>query len=248
MDHRKFLTEIKSGKISIDEGLKYLKGLNYKDIDIAKLDFQRKDRRGFGEVIFCERKEIKPLVQIFQAFKDREENVLGTRVTEEQGKILLKEFPEMNYDKIGRTVSLIFEEKEKIGNIAICTGGTADLNVFNEAKNTAEFFGANVTSFIDIGVSGLHRLIKAVPEINKANVIIAIAGMEGALATVMAGLVDKPIIAVPTSVGYGVSENGITALRAMLASCAEGISVVNIDNGFGAAYQAAQINKLVEEK
>lgn len=248
MDHRKFLTKIKSEEISIDEGLKYLKDLNYQDIDIAKLDFQRKDRRGFGEVIFCEGKEIEPLIQIFQAFKDREENVLGTRVTEVQGKALLKEFPEMNYDKVGRTVSLIFEEDKKIGNIAICTGGTADLNVFREAKNTAEFLGANVTTFVDIGVSGLHRLIKAVPEINKANVIIAIAGMEGALATVMAGLVDKPIIAVPTSVGYGVSENGMTALRAMLSSCAEGISVVNIDNGFGAAYQAAQINKLVEEK
>lgn len=156
--------------------------------------------------------------------------------------------PEASYNKTSRIISLIYDQSEKIGNIAICTGGTADLRVAEEARITAEFFGAKVSKYYDVGVSGLHRLTSKIDEISKANVIIAIAGMEGALPTVIGGLVNKPIIAVPTSVGYGASFNGLSALLTMLNTCAEGVNVVNIDNGYSAAYNACQINRLIEER
>lgn len=246
MKDREFLENIKDGKTSIEEGLDYLKDFNYKEMDFAKLDFQRKERRGFGEVIFCQDKEDFALVEIYKAFYERKESVLGTRASRHQYEIVKKEIDEVEFNEVGRTLLLNFEKEEKIGNIAICTGGTADLKIAEEARVTAEFFGANVSKFYDIGVSGLHRMLSKIDEIKSANVIITIAGMEGALPTVLAGLVNKPIIAVPTSVGYGASLGGITALLTMINSCAEGISVVNIDNGFGASYQAAQINRLIE--
>ncbi|WP_105301469.1 nickel pincer cofactor biosynthesis protein LarB [Anaerococcus marasmi] len=248
MNDKEFLENIKNGKMTIDEGLAYLKDFNFKDIDIAKLDFQRKNRRGFPETIFCQGKEDFALVEIFKAFAERRESVIGTRASKDQYELVKREIPQAEYDPTGRIISLEYESLPQIGNIAICTGGTADLFVAEEAALTAEFFGARVSRFYDVGVSGLHRMLNKIDEIKKANVIIAIAGMEGALATVLAGLVDKPIIAVPTSVGYGASFNGISALLTMLSTCAEGISVVNIDNGYGAAYAACQINKLIEEK
>ena len=248
MKDREFLENIKNGQMSIEEGLDYLKDFNFKDIDIAKLDFQRKNRRGFPETIFCEGKEDFALVEIFKAFDKRQQSVIGTRASYHQYDLVKNAIPNASYDKTARIISLKYEEIQQIGNIAICTGGTADLFVAEEAALTAEFFGAKVNRFYDVGVSGLHRMLNKIDQIKQANVIIAIAGMEGALATVMAGLVDKPIIAVPTSVGYGASFNGISALLTMLSTCAEGISVVNIDNGYGAAYAACQINKLIEEK
>lgn len=248
MNDKEFLENIKNGKMTIDEGLAYLKDFNFKDIDIAKLDFQRKNRRGFPETIFCQGKEDFALVEIFKAFAERNDSVIGTRATKDQYELVKREIPQAKYDPTGRIISLEYERLPQIGNIAICTGGTADLFVAEEAALTAEFFGAKVSRFYDVGVSGLHRMLNKIYEIKKANVIIAIAGMEGALATVLAGLVDKPIIAVPTSVGYGASFKGISALLTMLSTCAEGISVVNIDNGYGAAYAACQINKLIEEK
>lgn len=248
MKDREFLENIKNGQMSIEEGLDYLKDFNFKDIDIAKLDFQRKNRRGFPETIFCQGKEDFALVEIFKAFDKRQQSVIGTRASQHQYELVSKAIPHASYDKTARIISLKYEEMPQIGNIAICTGGTADLFVAEEAALTAEFFGAKVNRFYDVGVSGLHRMLNKIDEIKQANVIIAIAGMEGALATVMAGLVDKPIIAVPTSIGYGASFNGISALLTMLSTCAEGISVVNIDNGYGAAYAACQINKLIEEK
>lgn len=248
MKDREFLEKIKSGQMSIEDGLTYLKDFNFKDIDIAKLDFQRKNRRGFPETIFCQGKEDFALLEIFKAFDDRKQSVLGTRASLEQYELIKTHLPQAKYDKTARIISLKYEDISKIGNIAICTGGTADLFVAEEAALTAEFFGARVTRFYDVGVSGLHRLLSKIDQIKKANVIIAIAGMEGALATVIAGLIDKPIIAVPTSIGYGASFKGISALLTMLSTCAEGISVVNIDNGYGAAYAACQINKLIEEK
>lgn len=247
MDDMRFLEKIKTGEISIDEGLKFLKEENYKEMSFAKLDFQRKKRRGFGEVIFCEGKEDFALLEIFKAFKERKENVLGTRANLSQYKLLSKVMPEIKFDEVSRTLILECEKIKRIGNIAICTGGTADLNVAEEAHKTCEFLGANVSTYYDVGVSGIHRLLSKIEDIKKANVIIAIAGMEGALATVLAGLVNKPIIAVPTSIGYGANFGGMVALLTMLNSCAEGVSVVNIDNGFGAAYQASQINKLIME-
>lgn len=248
MKDREFLENIKNGQMSIEEGLDYLKDFNFKDIDIAKLDFQRKNRRGFPETIFCEGKEDFALVEIFKAFDKRQQSVIGTRASYHQYDLVKNAIPNASYDKTARIISLKYEEMPQIGNIAICTGGTADLFVAEEAALTAEFFGAKVNRFYDVGVSGLHRMLNKIDQIKQANVIIAIAGMEGALATVMAGLVDKPIIAVPTSIGYGASFNGISALLTMLSTCAEGISVVNIDNGYGAAYAACQINKLIEEK
>ncbi len=248
MNDKEFLENIKNGKMTIDEGLAYLKDFNFKDIDIAKLDFQRKNRRGFPETIFCQGKEDFALVEIFKAFAERRDSVIGTRASKDQYELVKKEIPQAKYDPTARIISLEYEKLAQIGNIAVCTGGTADLFVAEEAALTAEFFGSKVSRFYDVGVSGLHRMLNKIDEIKKANVIIAIAGMEGALATVLAGLVDKPIIAVPTSVGYGASFNGISALLTMLSTCAEGISVVNIDNGYGAAYAACQINKLIEEK
>lgn len=248
MNDKEFLENIKNGKMSIDEGLAYLKDFNFKDIDIAKLDFQRKNRRGFPETIFCQGKEDFALVEIFKAFAQRNESVIGTRASKDQYNLVKKALPNAKYNPTARIISLEYENREKIGNIAVCTGGTADLFVAEEAALTAEFFGAKVNRYYDIGVSGIHRMLSKIDEIKKANVIIAIAGMEGALATVLAGLVDKPIIAVPTSVGYGASFKGISALLTMLSTCAEGISVVNIDNGYGAAYVSCQINKLIEEE
>lgn len=248
MNDKEFLENIKNGKMSIDEGLAYLKDFNFKDLDIAKLDFQRKNRRGFPETIFCQGKEDFALVEIFKAFAQRNESVIGTRASKDQYELIKEALPYAKYNPTARIISLEYEKKEKIGNIAVCTGGTADLFVAEEAALTAEFFGARVNRYYDIGVSGIHRMLSKIDEIKKANVIIAIAGMEGALATVLAGLVDKPIIAVPTSVGYGASFKGISALLTMLSTCAEGISVVNIDNGYGAAYASCQINKLIEEE
>lgn len=248
MNNKEFLEKIKSEEISIDEGLDYLRDFNYKDLGFAKLDFQRKERRGFGETIFCEGKEDFALAAIFKSFSERGESVIGTKATPLQYKEVLKLVPEAKYDKTARIISLVYDEIDKVGNIAICTGGTADLMVAEEARITAEFFGANVSKYYDVGVSGLHRLISKIDEISKANAIIAIAGMEGALPTIIGGLVNKPIIAVPTSIGYGANFKGLSALLTMLNTCAEGVNVVNIDNGYSAAYNACQINKLIEEK
>lgn len=246
MDDKEFLEKIKNGKMSIDEGLLYLKDYGYKELGFAKLDFHRKKRRKFGEVIFCQGKEDFALIEIFKAFYERGENVLGTRANRHQFEIIKEVIEAARFNETAGIISVKLNEIPAKGNIAICTGGTADLKIAEEARLSAQFFGAKVTTFYDIGVSGIHRLISKIDEIRKANIILAVAGMEGALPTVIAGQVDKPVIAVPTSVGYGAGLNGIAALLTMINSCADGISVVNIDNGFGAAYQAAQINLLIE--
>lgn len=248
MNDRDFLEQIRDGRISIQEGLEYLKDSNYKDLGFAKIDFDRKKRRDFPEVIFASGKEYPYLLEIFKTFCERKENVLATRTSKEQYEKLSKEIDGIIYDEVSKTARLEFEKIEKKGLISICCGGTSDIPVCEEARITAEFFGANVQTFYDVGVSGLKRLLSSIEEIKKANVIIAVAGMEGALSTVIAGLCNKPLIAVPTSVGYGASFNGIAPLLTMINSCAEGINVVNIDNGYGAAYNAAQINKLIVQK
>ena len=218
------------------------------NIEFAKLDTERLCRRGYSEAVFCECKTTDELIKIFSTFKKNGQNVLGTRASEAQYIAMKDVFPEINYNKKGRTLTLITKENvKKIGEIAICTGGTGDIPVAEEAAQTAEFYGSNVKRYYDVGIAGIHRLIKNIDEIKKANVIIAIAGMEGALGGVIAGLVDVPVIAVPTSVGYGASLNGISALLTMLNSCAEGMTVVNIDNGFGAGYSANQINRKIEQ-
>lgn len=214
------------------------------DLGFAKLDTGRKERTGFGEVVFCQGKSDEFLKDIFSRLFEANGEVLGTRATQEQFEIVKEIFPHAEYDKISRTIKIHCEKKNLCGNIAVCTAGTADIPVAEEAARTAEFFGSYVERIFDVGVSGIHRLLSQTEKLEKANVVVAVAGMEGALASVVGGLVSVPVIAVPTSVGYGANLGGISALLTMINSCANGISVVNIDNGYGAGYIATQINRL----
>lgn len=247
MDKKTLIKQIKKGTISEEAALKILEDKGYADVgENAKIDFSRRERRGFPEAIYCASKDNKSLIEIFKAFYDRRESVIGTRASRRQFEIVKEIIPDVEYSDLAQIISLDYsKETDKIGEIAIVSAGTSDLPISLEAEITARFLGAKVKSYRDVGVAGVHRLLDKTREIQKANVIIAIAGMEAALATVLAGLVDKPIIAVPTSVGYGANLGGITALLSMINSCAEGVSVVNIDNGYGAAYQACQINRLI---
>lgn len=244
MDIHKLLEQVKNNEIDIKEAEELLKKLPYEDLGYAKLDHHRSLRSGFGEVIFCEGKAMEHLVNIYQKFYEHDKNVLGTRASVEQYEKVKEVLPMVEYDPISRILSIQKVDTKKVGCVAVCTGGTADFPVAEEAANTAEFFGSNVKRFYDVGVAGIHRLFSKIDEIREANCIIAVAGMEGALGGVLAGLVDKPVIAVPTSVGYGANFGGLSALLTMLNSCAEGLAVVNIDNGFGAGYMATQINRL----
>ncbi len=222
-----------------------MKNIKYKDLNFAKLDFERTHRRGYSEAVFCECKTNDQLIKIFSAFQENKTNVIGTRANNEQFLELKKHFKNINYNEKGKVLTLINTPVEKKGEIAVCTGGTGDIPVAEEACETAEFFGSNVVKYYDVGVSGIHRLFDKIDDIKKANVIIAVAGMEGALGSIITGLVDIPVIAVPTSIGYGASFNGLSALLTMLNSCAEGMTVVNIDNGFNAGYSANQINRKI---
>lgn len=217
----------------------------YIDLDFAKLDIERQKRRGCSEAVFCECKTTEQLIKIFSEFNKQGQNVLGTRASKEQAETLQEEFKEIKYNQEAGTITLINNPIEKIGEVAICTGGTGDIPVAEEAAETAMFYGSNVSKYYDIGVAGIHRLFDKIDNIRKANVIIAVAGMEGALGGIITGLVDIPVIAVPTSVGYGTSLKGVSALLTMLNSCAEGMTVVNIDNGFNAGYSASQINRKI---
>lgn len=219
----------------------------YIELDFAKLDINRKKRCGYNEAVYCKSKTDGELLKIFEAFNNENLNIIGTKASEKQAEILKKSFDKIEYDSRAKIVTLINQPIKKTGLISICSAGTSDIPIALEAKLTAEFFGSNVSMFNDIGIAGLHRLLANIEDIKKANVIIAVAGMEGALPSVIAGLVDIPVIALPTSVGYGVSLNGISALLTMLNSCAEGLTVVNIDNGFGAGYSANQINTLISK-
>lgn len=244
MDVHKLLEGVKDGEITIGEAEQYLKDLPYQDLGFCRLDHHRALRSGFGEVVYCPGKATEHLVKIYQCFAERKSNVLGTRASKEQYEAVKEVIPDVIYDPLGRTLKLQFDKPAPVGEIAVCTAGTSDISVAEEAAQTAEFFGAYVNRIYDVGVAGIHRLLAKTEEIRRANCVIAIAGMEGALGSVVAGLVERPVIAVPTSVGYGANLHGISALLTMLNSCAEGIAVVNIDNGFGAGYMAAQINRL----
>lgn len=207
------------------------------DIDVAKLDLSRPDRTGQPESVFAQGKTSEQLLAILKAFQKRKCAVLATRCSKEQVDYLKKRrLKDFVYHEQARVLTLGYvHDLPLCYPVAICTGGTADIPVAEEAAVTAEFFGAEVTRHYDIGVAGIHRLFASLPKIREARAVIAVAGMEGALASVLAGLVSVPVIAVPTSVGYGASFQGLTPLLSMLNSCAEGVSVVNIDNGFGAA-------------
>ena len=216
-------------------------------MDFARLDHDRKRRTGFPEVIFCEGKPDEFLVDIYKKMYEREGQVFGTRASEHQYDIVKTALPEVSFDKVSRILKVVAPEvkqPELVGEIAVVTAGTADIPVAEEAAQTAEYFGSKVNRVFDVGVSGIHRLLSNVDTLNSANCVVTVAGMEGALASVVGGLVKVPVIAVPTSVGYGANMGGISALLTMINSCANGISVVNIDNGYGAGYIATQINRL----
>ncbi len=214
----------------------------YTDLGFAKLDLSRKHRTGIAETIYCAGKTKEQLAEILKSFAQKGISVLGTRCSQEQAEYVFQTNIPLSYDETSRLLKLSVGQKEKLnGSIAVCCAGTADLPVAEEAAQTAEFLGAEVQRFFDIGIAGIHRLFAKLEEIRQADIIIAVAGMEGALSSVIAGLVDTPVLAVPTSVGYGASFNGLAPLLTMLNSCAEGISVVNIDNGFGAAVAACKM-------
>ena len=215
-------------------------------LNFAELDLERKKRTGFAEVVFCPGKKDEFLKNIFTKLYAENGEVMGTRATKEQFEIVKSVLENAEYNEISRIITVRKEKKNLIGNIAVCTAGTADIPVAEEAAQSAEFFGCFIERIYDVGVSGIHRLLSKTELLQKANCVIAIAGMEGALASVVGGLVSVPVVAVPTSVGYGASMKGLSALLTMINSCANGISVVNIDNGFGAAYIASQINFLAE--
>ncbi|MGN0844113.1 MAG: nickel pincer cofactor biosynthesis protein LarB [Kiritimatiellia bacterium] len=220
------------------------------DFEFAKPDFTRRQRTGMNETIFCPGKTERQLERILRRFREADVRVLGTKCSQEQAAYLRRcELPVV-YDPVSRLLYSLWGEPESLnGRIAVCTGGTADVPVAEEAAGTAMFLGAAVDRFFDIGVAGLHRLLSKIEEIRRADVVIAVAGMEGALGSVLSGLVDAPLVAVPTSVGYGAGFGGVAPLLAMLNSCAEGMTVVNIDNGFGAAVSACRmLRKLKTEK
>lgn len=240
------LEKVKNGEISIEEAENYFRREPFEELGYAKLDTHRKVRSGFAEVIFCSGKSDEHLLNIFKRLYEVEGEVFGTRASKHQYELIKKHFPKVKYDPLSKIIKIEKENKKRIGKIVVCTAGTADIPVAEEAAQTAEYFGTNVERIYDVGVSGIHRLLSRLDLIQSANCIVAVAGMEGALASVIGGLVDKPVIAVPTSVGYGANLNGLSALLTMINSCANGIAVVNIDNGYGAGYMATQINRLGE--
>ncbi len=241
----KLLKDVKTGDKSIDEALNILKNFPYTDLGFAKIDNHRELRTGYPEIIYCAGKSVEQVREIFRVMATSENNVFGTRANQEMFDAVKEVLPDAVYFKEARIISM--QKKKTVppeSMIAVITAGTSDVPVAEEAAITAELLGNNVLRIYDAGVAGIHRLVDKLPEIRKCRVIIVIAGMEGALASVVGGLVDKPVIAVPTSVGYGASFGGISALLAMLTSCSTGVTVVNIDNGFGAGFSASMINKL----
>lgn len=244
METREILEQVKNGKLSIEDAEGYFKKQPFEELGYAKLDSHRAVRSGFPEVIFCSGKPDEYLVSICQKMYEANGEVFGTRANPHQFEAVKTVLPQISYDEISHILKVEKEDKKRSGKIAVCTAGTADIPVAEEAAQTAEFFGACVERIYDVGVSGIHRLFHRLDAIQEANCVVAVAGMEGALASVIGGLVSNPVIAVPTSIGYGASMNGLSALLTMINSCANGIAVVNIDNGYGAGYMATQINRL----
>ena len=242
---RKILDDIKQGNLNIDDALSHFKDFEYKELDYAKIDNHRQLRTGYPEVIFGQNKTIEQIEGIVKYMLTRDNNILVTRVGIEVFETIKKLTTEALYHPMARTISIRKKEgKKPETHIAVVSAGTSDMAVSEEAAVTAEIFDNEVKRYYDVGVAGIHRFYDKLSEIRKARAIIVVAGMEGALPSIVGGMVDKPVIAVPTSVGYGANFGGLSALLGMLTSCASGISVVNIDNGFGAGYLASMINKL----
>ena len=242
---RRLLGGLRSGEVSVEEALVELKHLPFADLGFAKVDHHRALRTGAAEAIFCEGKAVEQVVTIAKRLAQSHANVLATRATPELFEAIKATGLPAEYHPAARIVVVNPEPQEGVGLISVLSAGTADAPVAEEAAVTCEVLGNRVERVSDVGVAGLHRLLEHFSLFQESNVIVVVAGMEGALPSVVGGLVDRPVIAVPTSVGYGASFGGIAALLAMLNSCAPGVSVVNIDNGFGAAQQANLINKLI---
>ncbi len=230
---RKFLEAVKSGSINVDDAVSKFEGMPFEDLGFARVDHHRALRSGLPEVIFCPGKTTSQVVDIFESLARKARPVLATRATEEVHSEIEERIPEVRYDPVARMAFLPDPEIDEKGLVVIASAGTADIPVAQEAAVTARLMGATVETFWDAGVAGIHRLLPKLELLREAKVIVVVAGMEGALPSVVAGLVDKPVLGVPTSVGYGVSFSGLTSLLTMLSSCAAGVSVVNIDNGFG---------------
>lgn len=244
-DYKQILEQVRDGALSVEDALLAIKRKPFEDIGYAKVDLHRELRQGAPEVIFGEGKKAEQIAGIIDSMKKNgQETVLITRLSKKKAR-KVKEIHELTYYEEAR-IGIVggMPKPDGIGKIVVATGGTSDIPVAEEAALTAEVHGNEVVRLYDVGVAGLHRLLSHMDEIMDASVIIAIAGMEGALASVIGGLADCPVIAVPTSVGYGASMNGVSALLSMLNSCASGVSVVNIDNGFGAGYLASMVNRV----
>ncbi|MCK5635891.1 MAG: nickel pincer cofactor biosynthesis protein LarB [Thermoplasmatales archaeon] len=241
---KKILQDFKAGKIDITEVLDKIKSLPYEDLDFAKIDTHRSLRKGFPETVFCQGKTTSQILKILETMSKRDHNILATKANKKIFDAVIKKFPEAEYNKHAKTIVIKKGKLEpKKGKILVITAGTSDIPVAEEAVVTAEIMGNKVEKVYDVGVAGVHRLFDIKDKIFGANVIIVVAGMDGALASIVGGLASRPVIAVPTSVGYGASFKGIAPLLTMMNSCAEGVVVVNIDNGFGAGYFASLINR-----
>jgi len=243
---KNLLHSIQDGTLSIDDGLRQLKQLPYQDLGCAQVDHHRELRQGMPEVIFGQGKTIAQIVTIMTAMSGKGSNILVTRLDQDRSGQIQTSFPDASYHAEARCLTLAHKPVEPSGKgtILVVSAGTSDIPVAAEAVVTAGFLGNRVEQIFDVGVAGIHRLLARSEQLAAASVIIVVAGMEGALPSVVGGLVDKPVIAVPTSVGYGASFGGIAALLGMLNSCAAGVTVVNIDNGFGAACAASMINRV----
>lgn len=252
MNLKKLIKQIKSGKTCIEEAYAKLKALSFEDLGFAKVDHHRSLRKGFPEVIYCEGKTTPQIIKIAKRIIKNGNNVLATRASTKVFSAVKKAISKAKYNKDARIITITSgktsSRAKKTGKLLVVTAGTADIPAAEEAAATAEFLNIGTERLFDVGVAGIHRLLKHTKDLHAADVIIVVAGMEGALASVVGGLINKPVIAVPTSVGYGASFKGIAPLLTMLNSCAPGISVVNIDNGFGAACVAFSILQLKNEK
>lgn len=241
---RELLEGVRNGQVGCDEALRRLRGLPFDDLGFARVDRHRQIRCGYPEVIFGEGKTVEQIVTIAERIVAHGSDLLATRVEEAAADALLEKFPEAARHPAARIVLLKQHSRPKPpGTVLVLAAGTSDLSVAEEARVTAEAMDNRVTALYDVGVAGIHRLLEHRDAIMDANVLVVVAGMEGALASVVGGLVDRPVVAVPTSVGYGANFGGLAPLLTMLNSCAAGVAVVNIDNGFGAGYLASLINR-----
>jgi NCAIR mutase (PurE)-related protein len=239
------LNDLRNGNVTVEVAMDKLRDFTYSDLGFARIDHHREYRTGYPEIVYCSGKTPRQVESIFHAMDSHGNNIIGTRASEDLFDYIALSFPEATYFDVARIISI--KKKEIIPpdtKIAVITAGTSDIPVAEEAAVTAELLGNKVLRIYDAGVAGIHRLIDSLPDIRGCKVSIVIAGMEGALASVVGGLVDMPVIAVPTSVGYGASFDGLSALLAMMTSCVAGVTVVNIDNGFGAGFSASMINRL----